>query len=86
MGYDRGDSFPFDFKPNKNPFGSKSIGKLSPGSYPIQFERKYELEFSQWTPEEHRKKMNISDGIKRGLYVFEVNVGQFCNSTIVLLV
>ena len=25
-GYDRGDSFPFDFEPNGNPFGSKSKG------------------------------------------------------------
>ena len=35
MGYDRGGSFPFDFEPNGFPFGSKSIGKLSPRSYPI---------------------------------------------------
>ena len=28
MGYDRGDSFPFDFEPNGLPFGSKSKGKL----------------------------------------------------------
>ena len=40
MGYDRGDSFPSDFEPNANPFGSKSKGKLSPRSYPIHFERK----------------------------------------------
>ena len=40
MGYDHGDSFPFDFEPNENPFGSKSKRKLSPRSYPIQFERK----------------------------------------------
>ena len=40
MGYDHGDSFPFDFEPNGIPFGSKSKGKLSPRSYPIQFERK----------------------------------------------
>ena len=26
MGYDRGDSFPFDFEPNRIPFGSKSKG------------------------------------------------------------
>ena len=26
MGYDRGDSFPFDFEPNVIPFGSKLIG------------------------------------------------------------
>ena len=28
MGYDRGDSFPFDFEPNQILFGSKSKGKL----------------------------------------------------------
>ena len=27
MGYDRGDSIPFDFEPNGIPFGSKSKGK-----------------------------------------------------------
>ena len=32
MGYDRGDSFPFDFEPNGIAFGSKSKGKLSPRS------------------------------------------------------
>ena len=30
MGYDDGDSFPFDFEPNGIPFDSKSKGKLSP--------------------------------------------------------
>ena len=40
MGYDSGDSFPFDFEPNVNPFGSKSKRKLSPRSYPLQCERK----------------------------------------------
>ena len=45
MGYDRGDSFPFDFKPNVIPFGSKSKGKMSPWSYPIQFERKWKHSF-----------------------------------------
>ena len=40
IGYDRGDSFPFDFEPNGNPFGSKSNGKLSSRSNTIQFERK----------------------------------------------
>ena len=28
MGYDRGDSSPFDFEPDGIPFGSKSKGKL----------------------------------------------------------
>ena len=41
MGYDRGDSFPFDFKPNRIQFGIKSIGKLSPRSYSVQYERKW---------------------------------------------
>ena len=27
MGYDRGDSFPFNFEPNGIPFGSKSKGR-----------------------------------------------------------
>ena len=45
MGYDRVDSFPFDFEPNGIPFGSKSKGKLSPRSYPIQFERKWNTSF-----------------------------------------
>ena len=45
MGYDRGDSFLFDFEPNGNPFGSKSKGKLSPRSYPIQCENKWKSSF-----------------------------------------
>ena len=45
MGYNRGDSFPFDFEPNGFPFGSKSKRKLSPRSYPIQFERKWKYSF-----------------------------------------
>ena len=47
MGYNRGDSFPFDFEPNGIPFGSKSKGKLSPRSYsyPIQSERKCKNSF-----------------------------------------
>ena len=45
MEYDHGDSFPFDFEPNGNPFGSKLKGKLSPRSYPIQCERKWKYSF-----------------------------------------
>ena len=45
MGYGCGDSFPFDFDPNGNPFGSKSKGKLSPQPYPIRFERKWKYSF-----------------------------------------
>ena len=45
MGYDRGDSFTFDFISNGIPFGSKSKGKLSPRSYPIQCERKWKYNF-----------------------------------------
>ena len=45
MGYDRGDCLRFDFEPNGIPFGSKSKGKLSPRSYPIQCERKCKYSF-----------------------------------------
>ena len=45
MGYDHGDSFPFDCEPNGIPFGSKSKGKLSPWSYPIQCERNWKYCF-----------------------------------------
>ena len=45
MGYDRGDSFPFDFEPNGMSFGSKSNIKLSLRSYPIQCERKWKYSF-----------------------------------------
>ena len=41
MGYDGGDSIPFNIEPNRIPFGSKSKGKLSPRSYPIQCKWKY---------------------------------------------
>ena len=45
MGSDLGDSFPFNFEPNGIPVGSKSKGRLSPRSYPIQFERKSNMSF-----------------------------------------
>ena len=45
IGYDRGDSFPFDFEPNGIPFGSKSERKPSPRSYTIQREKKWKYSF-----------------------------------------
>ena len=45
MRYDRGVDFPFDFEQNGFPFGSKSKGKLSARSYPIQCERKWKYSF-----------------------------------------
>ena len=45
MGYDRGDSFPFNFEPNGITFVLKSKGKLSPQSCPIQCERKWKYSF-----------------------------------------
>ena len=46
MGYDRGGSIPFDFEPNgKIHLVQKLKGKLSPRSYPIQFERKWKYSF-----------------------------------------
>ena len=65
MGYDRGDSFPFDFEPNRIPFGSKSKGKLSPRSYPIHCERKWKHSFlSVGTYERKKRKFNSSCDIK----------------------
>ena len=55
MGYDRGDSFPYDFELNGILFGSKSKGKLSPRSYPIQCERKCKYSFFI----EHRRHLTI---------------------------
>ena len=46
MGYDRGDSDPFDFELNGIPFGSKSNGTLSPRLYPIRFKGNGSLVFS----------------------------------------
>ena len=45
MGYDRGNSFPFDFEPNGIPFGSKLKGELSRRSYPIKFGKKWKHSF-----------------------------------------
>ena len=45
MGYDRDDSFPFDFKPNGIQFDSKLKEKRSPRSYPIKCERKWKYSF-----------------------------------------
>ena len=45
MGYDRDDSFNFDFEPNGIPFISKWKGKLSSRSYPVQFEKKWKSSF-----------------------------------------
>ena len=58
MGYDRGDSFRFDFEPNGSPFGSKSKGTLSPRSYPIQCERKWKYSYISST---HSVRTRYSD-------------------------
>ena len=59
MGYDHDDGFPLDFEPNGISFGSKSKGKLSPRSYPTQFERKSNTSF-------------LSVTIGRGIHNIEV--------------
>ena len=46
MGYDRDDSFPFDFEPNGVPFGSKSKEKLSPLYIPFNVKRTGNIVFS----------------------------------------
>ena len=55
MGYDRGDSLPFNIEPNGIPFGSKSKGKLSPRLYPTQCEMKWKYSFLN---EDHKKKVS----------------------------
>ena len=45
MEYESDNSFPFDFEPNGISLGSKLKGKLSPRSYPIQGERKWNTSF-----------------------------------------
>ena len=55
MGYDRGDSFPFDFEPNGDPFGSKFKRKLSPRSdihidIPFNVKGNGNIIFSVYTP------------------------------------
>ena len=60
MGYDRGDSFPLDFEPNEIPFGSKLKGKLSPRSYPIQYERKWKYLFFSVCAPHNRSQTKMS--------------------------
>ena len=43
MEYDRGDSFPFDFEPNRISFGSENRKENCHHDHPIQFERKMEI-------------------------------------------
>ena len=61
MGYDRGDSFSFDFEPNGISFDSKSKGKLSPRSYPIQFERKWKHSFLSVPTQEKQNRTAVRE-------------------------
>ena len=56
MGYDRGDSFPFDFGPNGIPFGLKSKGKTSE-NFRTCIDKSNEWVYCSWIY--HRN--NISD-------------------------
>jgi len=69
MGYDGGDSFPFNFEPNRIPFGSKSKGKLSPRSYPFQFERKLKHSFLSVPTQTLTRTAIIICGINRPLEI-----------------
>ena len=60
MGYDRRDSFPFNYEPNGILFGAKSKGRLSPQSYPIQFESKWKYSFLSAEIENNRKNAHKS--------------------------
>ena len=74
MGYDRGDSFPFDFEPNGIPFGSKWKGKLSPRSYPIHCERKGKYSFLSVSHERWKvprgKRRNIEGVVTHSSAIF----------------
>ena len=64
MGYDRGDNFPPYFEPNGIPFGSKSKGKVSPRSYPIQCERKWNTKFLSVAPQKRQDEVGISVNVR----------------------
>ena len=68
MGYDRGERLPLDFEPNGIPFGSKSMGNLSPRSYPIQFERKWNKSF-----------LSVGEGAATALYAGKILTPDFLN-------
>ena len=83
MGYDRGDSFLFDLEPKGNPFGSKSKGKLSARSYPIQLERKWNtifLSVSVREPIVSRTQMLSFVPLKHHSAVISRHVGGAINS------
>ena len=65
MGYDRGDSFPFDFEPNGFPFGSKLKGKLCHYDHiPFNLNGNGNIVFSVYTDPENianMKSVEISD-------------------------
>ena len=46
MGYDRGNSFPFDFEPNEIPFGSKLKGNCHHDHIPFNAKRKRNIVMS----------------------------------------
>ena len=49
MGYDRGDSFPFDFEPNEIPFGSENWKENCPHDHiPFNVKGKGNIVFSVW--------------------------------------
>jgi len=74
MGYDSGDSFPFDFESNGIPFGSNLKGKLSPRSYPIQFERKWKHSFlSVWSLALIFDKVNNLTNLFPGIFLRNIN-------------
>ena len=77
MGYDRGDSFPFDFEPNGISFGSKSKGKLSPRSYPIQGERKCKYRFLSIRSRSVDFYARLVIPLQADLNVFHVHVNMY---------
>ena len=64
-------SFRYSRQPNRNLFGSKAKGKLSPRLYPIQFERKWETSFVSVI---HLMTLSIRLYIQRNRSPFEWNM------------
>ena len=75
MGYDRGDSLPFDFETNEIPFGSKSKGILSPRLYPIQFKRKWKYSFLSVLWDHTGEKLHLLSELPVTLGIEEVMYG-----------
>ena len=65
MGYDRGDSYPFDFKPNGISFGSENWKESCHHDHiPFNVKRNGNIVFSVWTVSElHKTTRTKTDSV-----------------------